>query len=78
MSKVFAGSDDSFMSAWQMSKRRNKEYESFVLAQGDIVVFRTTAERGSEEYIWYVGIEENNLPEDVEVNGCTVRDKRGE
>lgn len=78
MSKVFAGSDDSFMSAWQMWKRRNKEYESFVLAQEDTVVFRTTAESGSEEYIWYVGIEEDELPEDVEVNGCTVRDKRGE
>ena len=78
MSKVFAGSDDSFISAWQMWKRRNKEYESFVLAQGDTVVFRTTAESGSEEYIWYVEIEEDELPEDVEVNGCTVQDKRGE
>lgn len=78
MSKVFAGSDDSFMSAWQIWKRRNKEYDSFVLAQGDTVVFRTTAESGNEEYIWYVGIEEDELPEDVEVNGYTVRDKRGE
>ncbi|MEZ3172535.1 hypothetical protein ABNG03_18265 [Halorubrum sp. RMP-47] len=66
------------MSAWQMWKRRNKEYESFVLAGGDTVVFRTTAESRSEEYIWYVRIEEDELPEDVEVSGCTVRDKRGE
>jgi len=78
MAKVFAGSDDSFVSAWQIWKRRNKEYESFVLAQGDTVVFRTTTESGPEEYTWYVGIEEDELPEDVELNGCTVRDKRGE
>jgi hypothetical protein len=78
MSKVFAGSDDSFVSAWQIWKRRNKENESFVLAQGDTVVFRTTTEGGNEEYSWYVGIEEAELPEDVEVNGCTVRDKRAE
>lgn len=78
MSKVFAGSDDSFISAWQIWKRRNKEYESFVLAQGDTVVFRTATESGNEEYTWYVGIEEDELPEDVELNGCTVRDNRGE
>ena len=78
MAKVFAGSDDSFVSAWQIWKRRNKEYESFVLAQGDTVVFRTTTESEPEEYTWYVGIEEDELPEDVELNGCTVRDKRGE
>lgn len=76
MSTVFAGSDDSFMSAWQMWKRRNKEYESFVLAEGDTVVFRTTDENRDEEYIWYVGIKEDELPKDVEVNGYTVRDKR--
>lgn len=76
MSKVFAGSDDSFMSAWQMWKRRNKEYESLVLAQGDTVVFRTADENGNEKYIWYVGIKEDELPEDVELNGYTVRDKR--
>lgn len=76
MSKVFAGSDDSFMSAWQMWKRRNKEYESFVLAQGDTAVFRTTDVNENEEYIWYVGIKEDELPEDVELNGYTVRDKR--
>ncbi len=78
VSKVFAGSDDSFMSAWQMWKRRNKEYESFVLAHGDTVVFRTTDESGNEEYIWYVGIEQDELPEDVELTGHTVRDERGE
>ena len=78
MSKVFAGSDDSFISAWQIWKRRNKEYESFVLAQGDTVVFRTSTESGNEEYTWYVGIEEDELPEDVELNGCIVRDNRGE
>lgn len=78
MPKVFAGSDDSFISAWQIWKRRNKEYESFVLAQGDTVVFRTATESGNEEYTWYVGIEEDELPEDVELNGCTVRDNRGE
>ena len=78
MSNVFAGSDDSFLSAWQIWKRRNKEYESFVLAQGDTVVFRTATESGSEEYTWYVGIEEHELPEGVEFTGCIVRDKRGE
>jgi len=78
MAKVFAGSDDSFVSAWQIWKRRNKEYESFVLAQGDTVVFRTSTGSGNEEYTWYVGIKEGELPEDVELNGCTVRDKRGE
>ena len=78
MSKVFAGSDDSFVSAWQIWKRRNKEYESFVLAQGDTVVFRPTTESSNEEYTWYVGIEEDELPEGVELNGYTVRDKRGE
>lgn len=78
MSKVFAGSDDSFVSAWQIWKRRNKEYESFVLAQGDTVVFRSTTEGSNEEYTWYVGIEEDELPDDVALNGYTVRDKRGE
>ena len=78
MPKIFAGSDDSFISAWQIWKRRNKEYESFVLAQGDTVVFRTATESGNEKYTWYVGIEEDELPEDVELNGCTVRDNRGE
>ncbi len=76
-SKAFAGSDDSFMSAWQMWKRRNKEYESLVLAHGDTVIFRATAEDGNGEYLWYVGIDEDELPEDVELNGHTVRDKRG-
>ena len=76
MSNVFAGSDDSFVSAWQIWKRRNKEYESFVLAHGDTVVFRTTAEGGNEEYTWYVGIEEDDLPEGVERTGCTLRDER--
>ena len=78
MPKVFAGSDDSFISAWQIWKRRNKEYESFVLAQGDTVVFRTSTESGNEEYTWYVRIEEDELPEEVVVNGRTVRNKRGE
>jgi hypothetical protein len=78
MAKVFAGSDDSFVSAWQIWKRRNKEYESFVLAQADTVVFRTTTDDVDEEYTWYVGIEEDELPEDVELNDCTVRDKRGD
>ena len=78
VAKVFAGSDDSFISAWQIWKRRNKEHESFVLAQGDTVVFRTSTESGNEEYTWYVRIEEDELPEDVVVNGCTVRDNRGE
>jgi hypothetical protein len=76
MSKVFAGSDDSFLSAWQMWKRRNKEYESFVIGQEDIVVFSTTAESGKEEYVWYVEIEEDELPDDVEVKGYTVQDNR--
>ena len=63
MAKIFAGSDDSFVSAWQMWKRTNKENGSFVLAQGDTVVFRTTIESENEEYTWYVGIEEDELPQ---------------
>lgn len=74
MSSVFAGSDGSFMSAWQMWKRRNKEYETLVISQGETVVFRTTAEDGGEEYVWYVGIDEDDLPEGVELDGHTVRD----
>lgn len=76
MSKVFAGSDGSFMSAWQAWKRRNHEYESFVMSHGDTMVFRTTDEEGNEEFIWYHGIAEEDLPDGVEINGLTVRDRR--
>ena len=76
MSKVYAGSDGSFRSAWQLWKRRNHEYESFVMCHGDTMVFRSTNEDVKEKYIWYHGIEEDDLPEGVEVDGVTVRDKR--
>ena len=78
MATVFAVPDDSLISAREISRRRNKQHTSFVLAQGDTVVFRTSTESGNEEYTWYVEIEEDELPEDVVVNGRTVRDKRGE
>jgi hypothetical protein len=78
MSGVFAGSDGSFLSAWQLWKRRNKECGSFVLAQGETMVFRTTAEDGSREYVWYVGVEREDLPDGVEIDGLTVRDERSE
>jgi hypothetical protein len=78
MSKVFAGSDGSFISAWQAWKRRNHEYERFVMACGDTMIFRTTNEDGSEELVWYVGVDEDHLPDGVELNGLTVRDRRGE
>lgn len=78
MPGVFAGSDGSFVSAWQMWKRRNKEYDSLVLAQGETMVFGTTAEDGSREYVWYVGVEREDLPEGVEVDGLIVRDEREE
>jgi len=45
MSKVFAGSDDSFMSAWQMWKRKNKQYESFVLAQEEREILESNSPR---------------------------------
>lgn len=76
MSSVFAGSDGSFISAWQAWKRRNHEFESFVMAHGDTMVFRTTNEDGTEEYIWYHGVDEDDLPEGVEREGVTVRDER--
>jgi len=75
MSEVFAGSDGSFISAWQVWKRRNHEPESFVLAHGDTLVFRTTSD-GSNGYVWYVGVEEEDLPDDVALDGVTVRDSR--
>ncbi|OYR46503.1 hypothetical protein DJ74_14550 [Halorubrum sp. Ea8] len=61
-----------------MWKRRNKEYDSFVLAQRETIVFRTIAEDGSRAYVWYVGIEQEDLPEGVEIDGLTVRDEREE
>jgi hypothetical protein len=76
MSRVFAGSDGSFMSAWQAWKRRNHEYETLVIVHDDTMVFRTTDEDGSEELVWYVGVEEDALPAGVELDGLTVRDER--
>jgi len=72
MSKVFAGSDGSFISSWQAWKRRNHERETFVMGHGDTIVFRTA----DEEYVWYHGIEEDDLPDGVELTGVTVRDRR--
>jgi len=72
MSKVFAGSDGSFMSSWQAWKRRNHEYETFVMAHGETMVFRTS----DEDYVWYHGIEEDDLPDGVELTGVNVRDRR--
>lgn len=76
MSKVFAGSDGSFRSAWQMWKRRNHECESFVMAHKDTVVFRSTDEEGNKQYIWYHGVDDDDLPKGVELSGVTVQDTR--
>jgi hypothetical protein len=78
MPEAFAGSDGSFVSAWQLWKRRSKEYGSFALAQGETMVFRTTAEDGRREYVWYIGIEQEDLPDGIEIDGLTVRDERSE
>jgi hypothetical protein len=42
----------------------------------DTMVFRSTNENRNEEYVWYHGIEEDDLPEGVELNVVTVRDSR--
>jgi hypothetical protein len=76
MSSVFAGSDGSFVTAWQSWKRRNHEYESFVIGTAETMVFRN--EGGDQAYVWYVGIDEAELPEDVELDGNSVRDRRQE
>jgi hypothetical protein len=76
MSKILAGSDGSFLSAWQIWKRRNHEPESFVMGYKDTVVFRTTDADGEDEYVWYHGVAEDELPDGVELNGVTVRDTR--
>lgn len=75
MSKVFVGSNGSFRSAWQLWKRRNHEPESFVFSYKDIVVFKSSDEEGSQ-YVWYVGVVEDELPEGVYVDGVTARDTR--
>ena len=77
MAKVFRGSDGSFVTAWQIWKRRNHSPETFVLASGDTVVFRPSGGQ-SGEYLWYHGVDEEELPEGVSVNGVTVRDRRGD
>lgn len=75
---VFAGSDGTFRSAWQLWKRQNHEPESFVIASGDTIVFRTTTDGGDCEYVWYVGIDEDELPEGVYQDGVVIRDTRSE
>jgi hypothetical protein len=72
MSNVFAGSDGSFMSSWQAWKRRNHEPETFVMPHEETMVFRTA----DGEYVWYHGIEEDDLPDGVELAGVSVRDRR--
>jgi hypothetical protein len=61
MSKIYAGSDGSFMSAWQAWKRRNHEYESFVMCHRETTVFRTTDQESDEEFVWYHGIEKTDF-----------------
>ena len=76
MAKVYAGSDGSFISGWQMWKRRNKSYEQLVIAHEDMVVLRKPDDDGDEEYVWYIAIEENKLPEYIELSGHAVEDNR--
>lgn len=40
------------------------------------MVFQTTDAGGNEEYVRYVGIEEDDLSDGVEREGMTVRDTR--
>lgn len=76
MSNVFAGSNGSFRSAWQLWKRRNYEYESVVMAYKETMVFRTAGEDGGVECVWCHGIDQEGLPEGVELDGVTVQDSR--
>jgi len=73
MGIVFAGSDGSFITPWQAWKRRNKEYESFVIATDEVLVFRRTDDERTESYVWYYATDESNLPDGIEVDGLTVR-----
>jgi|GEM_PF-3447380 len=78
MARVYAGSDGSFLSGWQMWKRRNKSYERLVIAHEDVVVFRNTDDSANQEYVCYTAIEESELPEGVKLTGHTIRDNRPE
>jgi hypothetical protein len=69
---VYARSDGRFCTGWQIHKWLNHEPVSFVLSYNDTVV----VERESGEYIWCVGIDEDELPDGVERSGLTVRDER--
>jgi len=49
MARVYAGSDGSYISGWQMWKRRNESYERLVIAHEDIVVFQNTDDNPDQE-----------------------------
>jgi|APHM01.1.fsa_nt_gi hypothetical protein len=76
MVKVFAGSDGSFISAWRMWQHRNMGSGSLVLAQGDTVVLDRADDSENRNCVWYVSVAEEDLPEDVKIDGRTVRDNR--
>lgn len=76
MAQIYAGSDGSFRSGWQMWKRRNKSYEQLVIAHDDVVVFRNADATADVEYVWYTPIEEHELPDGVEYTGHNVIDTR--
>lgn len=76
MVEIYAGSDGSFCSGWRMWKRRNKSYEQLVIAYDDVVVFRNADASAEAEYVWYIPIEEHELPDGVEYTGHAVVDTR--
>ena len=84
---VFAGLDEStsetvFVTGWQLWKQRNHCYETFVVEYvtpgGEVaMLFRTSdGDDGDESYVWFVEVDEDDLPDGVERDGVTVRDER--
>ena len=78
MARLYAGSDGSFLSGWQLWKRRNKSYEQLMIASEDIVVFRNSDGDADEVYVWYIPITESELPDGVECTGHNVIDTRSQ
>lgn len=75
MAKIYVGSDGSYLSAWQLWKRRNHEPKSFILSYKDTVVFQPSNPE-DDEYVWYAGVNEEELPDWVTLEGVTVRNDR--
>lgn len=77
MAEVYAGSDGSLRTGYQMWNVLNHESETTVLYYEDILVTKRPDEEG-DPYVWYVEMDKEALPEGVEYEGWSLRDERAD